>query len=178
MTYYDLGTFGRKITTGSDDAQLWFDRGLVWLYAYNHEAAIVCFRKALDADTGCAMAQWGIAAASGPNYNQPWVGMEPQDREEAVATARAAINGAKDAAGEASPVERDLIDAMLKRFPDTPVEDIAPWLDAHADAMRKVHRAHPEDLDVAALFAEAMMNRTPWQLWDLRTGRPAVGRRH
>jgi tetratricopeptide (TPR) repeat protein len=155
MTYYNLGTYGRKITTGSDDAQLWFDRGLVWLYAYNHEAAITCFRKASDADPDCAMARWGIAAASGPTYNPPGEGMEPDEREEAVSTARAAITAAQDAANGLSPVERGLIDAVARRFPDDPVEDVAP--------------------DLAALFAEAMMNRTPWQLWDLSTGRPADG---
>jgi len=175
MTYYDLGNYSRKITTGSDDAQLWFDRGLIWLYAYNHEAAITCFRKALHADADCAMAYWGIAAASGPNYNQPWESMEPEEREDAISTARTAIKAAQNAANGLFPVENRLIDAIDKRFPDAPVDDIGPWLDAYADAMRNVHEAHPEDHDVAALFAEAMMNRTPWQLWDLSTGTPAEG---
>lgn len=175
MTYYNLGQYGRRITTGSDDAQLWFDRGLVWLYAYNHEAAICCFRKALEADPACAMASWGIAVASGPNYNQPWEGMEPDERAEAVSTSRDAIKAAQGAADALSEVEIALIDATSRRFPDEAVDDIAPWLDAYAEAMRAVHRAHPEDRDVTALFAEAMMNRTPWQLWDLSTGKPADG---
>ena len=51
------------------DAQIWFDRGLNWTYAYNHEEAVTCFRKALEYDPGCAMAWWGIAYASGPFYN-------------------------------------------------------------------------------------------------------------
>ena len=105
MTYYDLGSYGRKITTGSDDAQLWFDRGLIWLYAYNHEAAITCFRKALHADADCAMAYWGIAAASGPNYNQPWESMEREEREDAISTARTAIKAAQNAANGLLPVE-------------------------------------------------------------------------
>ncbi len=175
MSYFDLGSHGRKVTTVSDHAQLWFDRGLVWLYAYNHEAAIACFRKALDADAGCAMAHWGVAAASGPNYNQPWEGMEQDERAEAVSMARRAVKAAQDAAYALSAVERDLINAIAKRFPDEPVEDIAPWLEAYAEAMRDVHKAYPEDRDVAALLAEAMMNRTPWQLWDLSTGKPADG---
>lgn len=175
MDYYDLGTYGRGVTTSSDWAQLWFDRGLNWLYGYNHEAAIDCFRQALEADPGCAMAQWGIAAASGPNYNQPWEQMEPEERTEAVATAQAAIKAAQKLADGLSPVERALIEAIPRRFPEDPVDDIAPWLDAYADAMRAVYRAHPEDRDVAALFAEAMMNRTPWQLWDLASGEPADG---
>jgi len=175
MTYYDLGPYSRKITTGSDDAQLWFDRGLVWLYAYNHEAAIACFRKALDADADCAMAHWGIAAASGPNYNQPWEGMQPEERKEAVATARTAIRAAQVVADGLTPVEKALIGAIAKRFPDEPVDDIAPWLDAYAAAMRDVHEEHLDDSDVAALLAEAIMTRTPWQLWDLTSGKPADG---
>lgn len=175
MLHYDLGGYGRKITTGSKEAQFWFDRGLVWLYAYNHEAAIACFRKALDADAECAMAFWGIAAASGPNYNQPWEGLEPHECDEVISTARAAIKAAHNVAGGMSPVEQDLIHAIAKRFPDAPVDDFFPWLNAYAEAMREVHKTYPEDLDVAALFAEAMMNRTPWQLWDLSTGSPANG---
>jgi hypothetical protein len=63
-----------------------------------------------------------------------------------------------------SAVERALIEAIPRRFPDEAVDDIGPWLDAYADAMHSVHKAHADDRDVAALFAEAMMNRTPWQL--------------
>jgi len=56
MTYYDLGTYTRPISTKSPDAQLWFDRGLNWVFAFNHEEAIACFAKALEHDPGCAMA--------------------------------------------------------------------------------------------------------------------------
>ncbi|WP_297773748.1 hypothetical protein [uncultured Roseovarius sp.] len=175
MTYYNLGPYSRKITTNSDDAQLWFDRGLNWVYGYNHEAAIQCFKEAVKADPGCAMAHWGIAAASGPNYNQPWEDMVPDERDETVATAREAIEATQGLTDGLPPVEKALIGAVAKRFPDEPVDDIAPYLDAYADAMRDVNKGHPEDPDVAALFAEAMMNRTPWQLWDLKTGKPADG---
>ena len=41
--------------------------------------------------------------------------------------------------------------------------------------MRDVYARFPDDLDVATLFAEALMNRTPWQLWDLTSGEPASG---
>jgi len=65
MAYYDLGTYSRKVSTSSDDAQRWFDRGLVWTYSYNHELAIECFQKALEHDPDCAMAHWGVAYAAG-----------------------------------------------------------------------------------------------------------------
>ncbi len=175
MKYFDLGRHGRKISTHSEQAQLWFDRGLVWLYGFNHEAAIDCFRRALDADPDCAMAQWGIAHAAGPNYNRPWETYEPEERQEAMATARAAADAAAVLAEQGTEVERGLIAAVRHRAPDPDIEDFLPCHDAYAAAMREVWRAHPGDHDVTTLFAEAMMNRTPWQLWDLPTGRPMEG---
>jgi uncharacterized protein (DUF2336 family) len=72
--------------------------------------------------------------------------------------------------------ERALIEALPARYPQRdPIDDRRPWNDAFADAMRLVHRAHPNDLDLRAIFAEAILNRTPWQMWDLRTGEPASG---
>ena len=63
MTYFDLGPYSRKVTTSSPDAQLWFDRGLNWLFGFNHNEAIKCFQKALTHDGECAMAHWGISYA-------------------------------------------------------------------------------------------------------------------
>ncbi len=186
MEYYDLGDYSRTITTSSPAAQLWFDRGLIWNFAYHHEEAIVCFQKALEADPDCAMAHWGIAYAIGPNYNKPWEAFEEDEQPEALDTAWNAIRGAQAAAataatvaaaaGKLSPFEQALIDAIPLRYPKTAdIEAFAPWNDAYADAMRAVHKAHPNDLDVCCLFAEAIMNRTPWELWDLPSGQPAEG---
>jgi tetratricopeptide (TPR) repeat protein len=175
MAYYDLGTHHRTVTTAAPEAQRWFDRGLVWMYAYNHEEAIACFERALEHDPGCAMARWGIAYAVGPNYNKPWISFEADERRSSIARARAAAEAAAASAAAATPVERALIEAVARRYPAQVPEAFDPWHDAFADAMRAVHRAHPDDLDVAALFAEAIMNRTPWQLWDLPSGQPAAG---
>ena len=175
MKYFDLGEHSRKISTSSEPAQLWFDRGLIWLYSFNHESAIDCFRKALEADPDCAMAHWGIAHAAGPNYNQPWESYEPEEKAEAMATARRAVDAAAALAGGATNVEQGLIAAVRHRAPEPDVEDFGPCHDAYTASMREVWRAHPDDLDVTTLFAEAMMNRTPWQLWDLPSGQPAAG---
>ncbi|MEL7448408.1 MAG: tetratricopeptide repeat protein [Pseudomonadota bacterium] len=176
MSYYDLGSWSRTVTTTSEDAQRWFDRGLVWTYAYNHEEAIACFEKAVSADAGCAMAHWGIAYAIGPNYNKPWETFEDEEKPDALAIAKRALAQATALKDDASEAERSLIEALVARYPDdATIEDFAPWNDAFANAMREVHRAHPNDLDVCALFAEAIMNRTPWELWDLPTGQPAEG---
>lgn len=174
--YYDLGSYTRPVSTASAEAQLWFDRGLLWGYGYHHEEAARCYRRAIEADPACAMAWWGLAYVTGCNYNKPWIAFDPEDARQSVATAFEATRTALGLAGGASPVERALIEALPSRYqhptPDTALER---WNDDFAAAMRHVHAEFPADADVAAIFAEAMMNRTPWQLWDITTGTPAEG---
>ena len=176
MAYYDTGTYSRPVSTASDDAQLWFDRGLAWTYAYNHEEAIACFQKALASDPQCAMAHWGIAYCIGPNYNKPWETFAEDEKPDCIALAQDSISSATALLDQVAPVEGALIEAIPARYPtSSDIEDFSPWNDAFADAMRKVYTNHSQDLDVCALFVEAIMNRTPWQLWDLPTGKPAEG---
>ena len=82
--YYDLGAYKRTVTTSSPQTQIWFDRGLNWLYGFNHAEAIKCFEKALETDPGCAMAHWGISYAAGPNYNLPWHRYDPAGKKRAL----------------------------------------------------------------------------------------------
>ncbi len=173
---YDVGPYSRPITTASPDAQRWFDRGLNWCFGYHHEEAIACFEKALQADPDCAMAHWGIAYAAGPNYNFPWDLMDPAGKAAALARAYDASRSALALASNVTPPERALIEALPARYPQRePIDDQRPWNDAFADAMRRAHQAHPDDLDVSCIFVEAILNRTPWKMWDLRTGEPAPG---
>jgi tetratricopeptide (TPR) repeat protein len=174
--YYDLGLYSRSITTRSADAQTWFDRGLIWCYGYNHDEAVRCFRNAADFDPSCAMAQWGIAYAAGPNYNKQWKAFDVVDLKRSLATAYGAVRQALGLLDNASPVEQALIRPLAERYPsDNPDMVAAIWNDNYANAMRDVYRAHRDDPDVAALFADAIMNRTPWQLWDIKSGKPAGG---
>jgi tetratricopeptide (TPR) repeat protein len=176
--YYDLGTYSRPVTTNSPEAQLWFDRGLLWCYGFNHEESVHCFRKAADADANCAMAYWGIAYASGSNYNKPWEAFGAEELKEAVADARSATEAALARLDGATPVEQALIQALDRRYQSDQVvsnDKFCAWNDAYAVAMRAVYTAFPDDLDVGSLFAEAMINRTPWKLWDLTKGEPAEG---
>lgn len=169
--YFDLGTYSRPATE-IPEAQTWFDRGLVWLFAYNHEEAVVCFEKAIEADPACALAHWGIAYAMGPNYNKPWEVFTPDEKAPALDRAHAALNAGL-ALGGAKPVERALIEALALRYPTDPgIEDYQPFNDDFAAAMKPVYKANPDDLDIAFVYAEAMMNRTPWQLWDFHNGVP------
>ncbi len=174
--YYDLGTYSRRVTTNAPAAQRWFDRGLTWLYGYNHDEAVKCFRKALEHDPHCLMAHWGVAYGLGCNYNKQWEAFAPKALAMALRQGRAAILEAYAHLDRATAVETALIKALEKRFQrddETDVEVLETWNDQFAAAMRDVYRAFPDDWDVAALFAEALMNRTPWQLWDLETGEPA-----
>jgi tetratricopeptide (TPR) repeat protein len=176
MSAFDLGTYTRPVTTGSAEAQAAFDRGLLWVYGYNHEEAAEAFEEAIDADPGCGAAMWGLAYAVGPNYNKPWEFFTPEERAETLTRAHAVLDKAKALRDQLSQVENDLIDALAGRYPTDPaIEDFAPWNDAFSDAMRDVYGRHGTDLDVITIFAEALMNRTPWLLWDLPTGLPAEG---
>ncbi|MGI9238168.1 MAG: hypothetical protein ACR2QZ_12270 [Woeseiaceae bacterium] len=176
MEYFDLGVYSMKVTTSSREAQTWFDRGLIWVYAYNHEEAILCFERALHEDPNCAMAHWGIAYAIGPNYNKPWDAFEEDEKPDCITLAQKAITKAGEMQIEISAKEKALIEAIALRYPkDASVVEYAPWNEAYADAMRAVHEKFSEELDVCSLFAEALMNRTPWKLWDLATGDPAEG---
>jgi tetratricopeptide (TPR) repeat protein len=173
--YFDLGGYERRVTTASAQARVWFSRGLVWAYGFNHEEAAACFERAIEADPGCALAHWGLAYALGPNYNKPWEAFDPADLSSSLARGSAAATAAIGAAG-AAPVERALARAIAARYPPAgPGGDFAAWNAGYADAMRVVYQAYPDDLDVAALFADALMNLTPWALWDQATGQPAPG---
>jgi len=179
-SYYDLGSYTWPVSTEDPQAQLWFDRGMAWCYGFNHDEAIACFEQALERDPNLAMAHWGIAYAIGPNYNKPWEDFDEDDLRQSLDLARSATAAAARSAAGATPVEQALIAAVAERYPSSPdqpadSDDFCSWNDAYADAMRAVHRAHPGHLDVCALFAEAVMNRTPWALWDLVTGEPAEG---
>lgn len=174
MEYFDLGTLTRPVSTRSPEAQRWFDRGLAWTYAFNHEEAVSCFERAAAADPDCAMAYWGIAYALGPNYNKPWDSFDPLDLERTVRRTHAAVERARARAAGATPTERALVEALLARYPrPEAAADCTVWNLPYAEAMRGVYELAPDDVDVATLYADALMNLTPWRLWDLRTGKPA-----
>lgn len=153
------GSHQLAVSTSSADAQRYFNQGLAFLYAFNHDESIRSFQAATELDPDCAMAWWGIAAAAGPHINFPLV---PEPR---AALAWEAIQKAQQLAARATPLEQALIAAQAKRYAPPPVADRAPLDQAYADAMREVWTKFPHDADVGALFAEAMMNLRPWDQW-------------
>ncbi|KAG7291352.1 hypothetical protein NEMBOFW57_001367 [Staphylotrichum longicolle] len=177
--YYDLGGFHMPVTTTSADAQTWFSRGVVWCYGFNHEEAVKCFENAASKDPECAMAHWGIAYALGPNYNKPWGVFDELELERNVQSARSAVLQGLAKSSAASPVERALIDALQHRYPQERLTPSQGYSHNHtyATAMERVYMQHGDDPNVTAIYVDALMNLTPWQLWDIRTGDPAKGAR-
>ena len=154
------------------NSQTWFDRGMVWLFAYNHEEAIACFEKAIEADQKCAFAYWGIAYAVGPNYNKHWEVFTPNEKGPVLEKAHKFIK-----TGLALPslpvLEKKLLEALSLRYPENPtVEDFQPYSDAFASAMKPVYQEYSDDLDLVCIYVEALMNRTPWRLWNFWKGIP------
>jgi tetratricopeptide (TPR) repeat protein len=166
--YDGLGSHSRKITTGSPEAQRYFDQGLGFLHGFNHRSAIRAFQQAAELDPECAMAHWGIAIACGPHINS--MAVPPREAE----LAWKELGLAQKNAGNASTVERALIDALAKRYANPQPEDRSGLDRAYADAMREVWKEYPDDPEVGALFAEAMMNLRPWDQWT-PDGKPQPG---
>lgn len=166
--YENLGDYRRPIATAVPLAQRWFDQGLRWMFDFNLEEAQASFGEAARLDPRCAVCQWGVALSLGPHINLPGL------PERTVAGARAAAE-AKARLGESTPaVERALVEAIALRYSDPAPADVAGQrrLDqAYADAMRGVATRFPNDADVLAYTAEAIMNLWPWDLWSA-TGEP------
>ncbi|KAJ5654038.1 hypothetical protein N7490_001041 [Penicillium lividum] len=176
---YDLGTFGRPITTTSAEAQIWFNRGLTWVYSFNHDEGVKCFEQAIAHDESCAIAYWGLAYALGPNYNKSWV-VFGDGLKKTIQRTYQACQKAKELAPSATPLEQTLISAIQARFQSDQPADLAQYAAqdrAYADAMEGAYDAFGDDLDIAVLYADSMMSLTPWKLWNLETGQPNPGTR-
>ncbi|KAL4800328.1 hypothetical protein BDV19DRAFT_174205 [Aspergillus venezuelensis] len=176
--YFNLGTYSRTISTTNPAAQTWFNRGLIWTYAFNHEEAANCFQNAASHDPTCAMAYWGLAYTLGPNYNKPWQFFDEVELAATVQRTHQAAADAKKHTRDLGSVEAAIIDAVQYRYPqENPDTDCTKWNQGYADAMQRVYERFPDDLDIAALYTDSLMNLTPWELWDLKTGKPAPNAR-
>ena len=164
--FENLGTLHHPITTRSKEAQRYFDQGLRLVYAFNHEEAIRAFEEAARLDPSAAMAYWGIALALGPNIN---AGMDKTDERRAWE----ALQKARSYSAHVTPAEQAYLLAISKRYslkgPTRGALD-----KAYADAMRVLWKQFPEDPDAGALFAEALMDLHPWDLWTVN-GKPKSG---
>ena len=156
--YGNLGSHHTPITA-TPEAAKYFDQGLTLAYAFNHAEAIRSFRQALALDPACAMCAWGVAYALGPNINAP---ITP----EAAAEAYTAIQQARSLAGRVTDRERGFIEALARRYAADP-NAARPSLDAaYAEAMRALVTRVPDDQDAQTLFAQSLMDTSPWSYWN------------
>ena len=158
-----VGTHHHEVTTKVERAQLFFDQGMKLTYAFNHAEAMRAFKEAARLDPDCAMAYWGWALVLGPNINMPFA-------EEAIAPAYAAVQKAQAlaASNTKNPVtgrERALITALATRYSPDPKAERAVLDAAYAAAMAEASKLFPDDNDIAVLFAEAVMDLSPWDYW-------------
>ena len=166
-----LGDFHRSVTTSSPLAQQYFDQGMRFLWAFNHDEATRSFARAAELDPACATCYWGVALTVGPNYNLP-----AMERPRARVAAEA-LHKAQENAPHASAVEQGLIAALATRYPSADAlepANLEPVARAYAAAMRELAQRFPQDSDVQTLCAEAEMNVHAWKLWTV-DGQPAEG---
>lgn len=153
-----LGNLHYRITTRSKQAQQYFNQGLTLLYAFNHGEAGRSFLQAIQFDSSCAMAWWGMGMVLGPNYNAALNPASLGDINTAMANARKYnVN--------TTAREQALIAALVKRFPTEPVADMTPYNAAYAAAMKQAYDLFPGDAEIAVLYADALMNEHPWNLY-------------
>jgi tetratricopeptide (TPR) repeat protein len=159
----DLGKHTFPVTTKSTRARLFVDQGVNLAYGFNHAEAGRAFREAARLDPDCAMAYWGQALVLGPNINVP---MTPDDEPKAYELAQKAVA----LKAKATPREQAYIDAVAQRYSGK-ADDRAARDRAYADAMGRLVKRFPNDLDAATMYAEALMDLRPWNYW-MRDGRP------
>jgi len=163
-----MGSLHHPIATASADAQRYFDQGLTFVYAFNHEQAIRDFRHAAELDPASPMPWWGVALAAGPHYNETDI---DRAREK---SAYEAIQRAKQLAANGPAYERAYVEALAQHYSNDPNADLKELAEKYRDAMRDLAARYPDDLDAATLYAESIMDLHPWKLWS-SDGKPAEG---
>lgn len=160
LIYDGFGNYTRDITTSSSEAQRWFNQGMQLMYGFNHDEAIRSFEMAAQLDPEAAMPWWGVAYCQGININDPAMSEERSKR------AREAADNALARLDSESPVEQAMVRAVSARYEWPAPEDRMPLDQAYADAMHRVYTQFPNDHDVAALFAESLLNLQAWDYWE------------
>jgi tetratricopeptide (TPR) repeat protein len=156
-----MGSYSHPIRTSSPEAQRYFDQGLALLYNFNHAEAERSFLKAAELDPKAPMPWWGVGVALGLNYNRDVTKLEGERGKRAYDAAQKAVALSRGGA----PIEAALADALVLRYALDPAVPPDLLNAKYRDAMKFVHQKFPDDADVAVMYADAMMNLRPWQLW-------------
>ncbi|HEX5834950.1 MAG TPA: alpha/beta fold hydrolase [Pyrinomonadaceae bacterium] len=160
-----LGDVSLPVTTNNPEAQKFFNQGLAYIYAFNHDEAVRSFKQATQLDPQLAMGYWGMALGLGSNYNV-------QADGPSLLSAYTNLQKAIELAPKASEHERAYINALAKRYSSDLNVDKQKLAVDYKIAMGELMKRYPDDMDAATLYAESMMNLRPWKLWSL-DGKPA-----
>lgn len=163
-----LGQHFHPVSTRNAEAQQFFNQGLTLVYGFNHAEAIRSFARAAELDPQMAMAYWGIALATGHNYNETEI---DAGRKKA---AFEAVQKALSLAANAPEQERAYVEALAKRFSPNAQADSKKLAVDYKNAMHGLAKRYPDDLDAAALYADSLMILNAWKLWTA-DGKPAEG---
>jgi len=155
------------VSTTIPAAQRSFNRGLTYIFAFNHDLAFKNFEEAAQLDPTLAMAYWGMALALGQNINQD---VTPANEKRAYGYSQKALA----LMSGASPVEQAYIKALTQRYTNDPSADLVTLRYVYRNAMKKLSTDYPEDLDAACLYAESILNLNPWKYWTW-DGKPEEG---
>ena len=156
------GAYSRPISTSVPEAQAFFDQGLRLAWGFYFPESIASYQEAARLDPGSPMPHWGMAHAMGPNPNSRYARMPDDPQGEG----RKAIKRAMALIDRASPLEAELIKAMYILYNRAAIPDDQARDRAYLAAMRQLNREHPDDPDIAALYAAAYMSIGRWDYWD------------
>ena len=146
-----------KISTKNDSAQFYLNQGINLYYGFHIIEALPSFKKAQTFDPNCAMLYWAEALAYGPNINDLSYAASPD--------ALAATKKAKELENNFSVKEKALIKAMQVRYSNDSTQKRDDLNQQYADKMKELYKKFPSDAEIGALYADALMNQHPWDLW-------------
>ena len=149
------------VSTKSVEAQRLFDQGLGLIYALDYSEAGNSFHRAAALDPNMAMAYWGIAYAMDSDYYYPTPGDPARERE-----AYEALQNALTLSAHGPEVERAYITSLSKRYCNCPNPNRQQQAVEFKNAMGDLAQSYPDDLDAATLYAQSIMNLSPWALWN------------
>ena len=135
------------------DSQKPFERGVALMHSFGYEEAKDQFVEITQKDPGCAMAHWGIALSL---YHQIWERPgEPVLKRGWSEMQQAQKLGAK------TDHERGYISALSEFYRDYGTRDHLQRAAAYSDAMGKLYRKYPDDLEVGAFYGLSILAAEP-----------------
>ena len=159
------GHYHFEISSSNDSAKIYFDQGLNLYYSYHARESAASFKTAASFDSSSAMCYWGQALAEGPFFNALGYYSMPEDLPAILDAMSRKMNGA-------TKKEQDLILAMLQRYLIRGDEGKRKELNRrYAESLKSLMLNYPQDLDIRALYIDAVMLEHPWDFW-YGDGRP------